>query len=404
MTITAAHRDVAKRLVFRQSWDEIPVTDSLLALITFVFTEEEARVVAGLRLAPARARTVAGRVGRPVEEVEPLLASLAERVLIAGIEIKGVKLYGMLPLMPGIFETVMIRSKNDSANEGYYREFARLFEEVYVEYMTWVRPRLEEKDVRVMRVIPINQSLDQVQGVMPLDTDRYLEIVDRNKSFALVNACACRRSRQILGQGCGKPLDVCSAMGVLADLVIEKGLGYRVSKEAFLDAKSRAAEAGLVNLTDNLHDPLQVCSCCACCCGAIRILKDHNIPTLLARSHFEATVDPGACVGCGACADICPMEAIKLMDEQEASIDTTRCIGCGLCVGRCDPGAISLREREGHIPPSENLLAYYAERFAEIKGACERPILPRLARGLGRLLGNDSRIALSGPGYKPKDE
>lgn len=402
MEITDAHRAVAEKLVFKKSWDEIPVTASLLELIAFTFTEEEAQVVAALTFTPARARSVAQKVGRPAEEVEPILESMSERVLIACFTVKGIKLYGLLPLVPGIFETTMIRSKNDGANREYYREFSRRFEEVYHEYMTWARPRLQDKDVRFVRIIPVNRSLEHVQGVLPLNTDRYMEIVDRNKSFCLANVCACRQGRQVLGMGCGKPMDVCSAMGVLADLAIEKGLARRVSREEFIDAKLRAAEAGLVNLTDNLHDPLQVCSCCSCCCAAIRIVKDYNIPSIVARSHFEAIVDDKACVGCAACVDICPMDAIGLIDER-AAIDYTRCIGCGLCVDRCNQKAMSLREREGHIPPSENLFSYYSERHAEVTGPDNRAFLPKLTLGLGRILGNDSRISLSGPGYKPKE-
>lgn len=401
MEITQAHREAAAKLVFREAWDEIPVTDSLLGLVAFTFTEEEAQLVAALRAAPARARTMARRVNRPVEKIEPLLESLAGRVLIACISIKGVKLYGLLPLWPGIFETVMIRSRNDPDNHEFYREFARRFEDVSAEYLEWAGPLLKDRDVRVMRIIPINRSLERVQGVMPLETDRYMEIVERNQSFALVNACACRQAKVELGEGCGKPLDVCSAMGILADQAIEKGLGRRVTREEFLDAKNRALEAGLVNLTDNLHDPLQVCSCCSCCCGVIRIIKDHNIPSILARSHFEALTDVDNCAGCGSCAEICPMDAVSLVDEK-ASVDYARCIGCGLCVDRCEKGVMSLRERKGHVPPSENAFAYYSERYAEVKGPDHGALLPRLTLGIGRLLGNDSRLAVSGPGYKPK--
>jgi Pyruvate/2-oxoacid:ferredoxin oxidoreductase delta subunit len=342
---------------------------------------------------------VARRAGRPAVEIEPLLESLSERLLIAGTAIKGVQVYSFLPLWPGIFETQAIRSRTVGGDEEYYKRFVELFEDIYSEYLTWVKPKIEGRDVRIMRVVPINLSIERVQGVMPLDTDRYSEIVERNTSFSLVEVCACRQAMELVGKGCDKPKDVCAAMGVLADLVVEKGLGRRVSKAEFIDAKTRAAEAGLLNLTDNLHDPLQVCSCCACCCGIIRIIKDHNIPTILARSHFEAAVDNDDCAGCASCEEVCPMDAITVAD-QKAAINYARCIGCGLCVAGCDEKALSLREREGHLPPSENAFAYYSERYREVKGDTNA-LLPRLALGIGRLLGNDSRISVSGPRYKP---
>ena len=46
------------------------------------------------------------------------------------------------------------------------------------------------------------------------------------------------------------------------------------------------------------------------------------------------------CSGCGACANICPKNAIS-MDEDEygfvyPSVDQTKCIQCGACIKVCD--------------------------------------------------------------------
>ncbi len=49
-------------------------------------------------------------------------------------------------------------------------------------------------------------------------------------------------------------------------------------------------------------------------------------------------VNPGACMGCGYCEDVCPTGAIHVSDY--ARIDEARCIGCGCCAGRCPMGAI----------------------------------------------------------------
>lgn len=51
---------------------------------------------------------------------------------------------------------------------------------------------------------------------------------------------------------------------------------------------------------------------------------------------FEKKED---CCGCGACRDICPVEAIGLkLDEQGfyyPVVDKSRCIGCGKCRKVC---------------------------------------------------------------------
>ena len=45
------------------------------------------------------------------------------------------------------------------------------------------------------------------------------------------------------------------------------------------------------------------------------------------------------CVRCGVCAEVCPMNAIELMEEA-AYIKPGQCIDCGGCAGSCPVNAI----------------------------------------------------------------
>ncbi len=45
------------------------------------------------------------------------------------------------------------------------------------------------------------------------------------------------------------------------------------------------------------------------------------------------------CVACGACADVCPQDAITI--EDVAVIDNDKCVECGACVDECPAGAIT---------------------------------------------------------------
>ncbi|MBP3385457.1 MAG: 4Fe-4S binding protein [Candidatus Methanomethylophilaceae archaeon] len=45
------------------------------------------------------------------------------------------------------------------------------------------------------------------------------------------------------------------------------------------------------------------------------------------------------CVACGACADVCPQDAITIDDV--AVIDADKCVDCGACVDECPAGAIT---------------------------------------------------------------
>ena len=46
------------------------------------------------------------------------------------------------------------------------------------------------------------------------------------------------------------------------------------------------------------------------------------------------------CIGCGACLDVCPADAIT--EGTPFVIDEDACIECGACADQCPTGAISL--------------------------------------------------------------
>jgi len=49
-------------------------------------------------------------------------------------------------------------------------------------------------------------------------------------------------------------------------------------------------------------------------------------------------VDKNKCNGCGACKDICPVNAIEI--EKEKAVIGDDCIECGACVNQCPNEAI----------------------------------------------------------------
>ena len=73
-------------------------------------------------------------------------------------------------------------------------------------------------------------------------------------------------------------------------------------------------------------------------------------PVVLEKHDFsggtKATIEPGKCLGCGACADACHFDAIHKVDAEGGRtsavyrIDTMLCEGCGLCPRVCPAGAI----------------------------------------------------------------
>ncbi|MFA5452167.1 MAG: 4Fe-4S binding protein [Candidatus Methanomethylophilaceae archaeon] len=50
-------------------------------------------------------------------------------------------------------------------------------------------------------------------------------------------------------------------------------------------------------------------------------------------------VNADDCVACGACANVCPQNAITIKDI--AVIDASKCVDCGACIDECPSGAIT---------------------------------------------------------------
>jgi ferredoxin len=51
-------------------------------------------------------------------------------------------------------------------------------------------------------------------------------------------------------------------------------------------------------------------------------------------------IDKEACIGCGACVDVCPVNALSMVDGK-AECDDNACIDCGACIATCPVQAIS---------------------------------------------------------------
>jgi len=47
------------------------------------------------------------------------------------------------------------------------------------------------------------------------------------------------------------------------------------------------------------------------------------------------------CTGCGDCVEVCPVEAITLVDDI-ATVNEDDCSECGACEAECSNGAIQL--------------------------------------------------------------
>ncbi|KIX11241.1 indolepyruvate ferredoxin oxidoreductase subunit alpha [Dethiosulfatarculus sandiegensis] len=112
---------------------------------------------------------------------------------------------------------------------------------------------------------------------------------------------------------------------------------------------------GLVHMVDNAQGGINhTCNCCGCYCWNLELIKRRKIPrdTLMAV-HYLRRTEMDACIGCGACGDIYPVDAVTKQDDLPV-VDQDWCIGCGACTGPCPTDAISLEAR-GQEKPAQDV-------------------------------------------------
>lgn len=79
--------------------------------------------------------------------------------------------------------------------------------------------------------------------------------------------------------------------------------------------------------------------------GALAFLKQNNVSYKTLEKSVVMCKDK--CVECGACAGVCPTQAITFnKDKAEVTYNENKCILCRICVKTCPLRAISIEEWE----------------------------------------------------------
>lgn len=324
-----------------------PVRDTLLEILRENLNPSEAEIALALPnkvipFSPVSVDEISSRLTMSRNELEPALERLAQKgVLYEGPTPSGEKGYALLHVGFGFPQTFFWKGENTP----HSRKMALLVAKYFNRQVTQEAYGSQTKQYRY---IPVGKAVKpELQAVFPV---QLMDEVIANARRIAVAHCPCRVAYRLVGRGCEHPTEVCMKFDELADFVINQGLARELSKDEALDVIRVTEEAGLVHFVDNAEGEIKHnCNCCGCACWNVGNIRRRKIPRdAIMATYFLRDTDFEQCTGCGECATICPVDAVKMIDEGPV-IDREWCIGCGVCATVCSTDAVVLNVREDKI-------------------------------------------------------
>jgi len=350
-----------------------PPSDLLYRILSLLFTEREAGLVARLPVRPVTARRAARIWGMREAEARTVLDGLASRAILLDMEGPNGTLYILPPPMAGFFEFSMMRVRDDIDQHllaELFWQYITVEDEFIVSLFTHGETQLGRVFVNEPALADARQPGNGTPAearpdlMQVLDYERASEVIGTAQHMG-VGVCYCRHKAEHVGKACQAPMNICMTFGGSADSLIRHGYARRVDKAEGMDLLAQAYESRLVQFGENVQrDAGFICNCCGCCCEAMIAQRRFGSLNPVHTTNYLPHVDEATCNGCGKCVDTCPVEAMTLVSandpakprKRRAELTAEICLGCGVCTRVCTHKALWLEPRpERVVTPVDTL-------------------------------------------------
>ena len=362
-----------------------PPSKTLYQILSILFTEEEARLVAKLPIKAFRLKTAANIWNVSQSEAYKILDNLAKKALILDLEDNKGKKYILPPPMAGFFEFSMMRTRQDIDQ--------KLLAELYYQYINeeedFIKELFYSTDTKLGRVYVQEEVLTNEHEVTILDYERATHIIEESKHIG-ISMCYCRHRMSHVGKSCDAPMDICMTFNNTANSLINNNFARRVDASECKELLHQAYEHNLVQCGENVRSGVTfICNCCGCCCEALVAAKRFGNMNPVQTTSFIPQINYDSCINCGKCIKVCPIDAISKSVENNkevVKIDEDRCLGCGVCGRNCHKKSITLRKRKEKIITPANSV-HRAVLMAIEKGQLQNLIFDNEALTSHRAMG-----------------
>jgi Na+-translocating ferredoxin:NAD+ oxidoreductase RNF subunit RnfB len=352
LTARSAYEDLVQRLNrFPQG---APPSDALFAILTMLFSEREAGLVAQLPLRPFTVQDAAGRWKMPEAEARTVLDALSDRAILLDVaRPDGRHTYVLPPPMAGFFEFSMMRVRDDIDQ--------KLLAELFHQYLNveeeFIRDLFGKGETRMGRVYVNEAAVPPELSLQVLDYERASKVAKTAHAIG-VGVCYCRHKMQHVGTACDAPMDICMTFNSVAASLTQHGVVRKVDAAECLDLLQQARDRRLVQFGENARERVSfICNCCGCCCEALTAARRLGFLHPVHTSNFILTLDATTCNGCSKCVDACPVEALSLVSANDprmkrkkvARLADDLCLGCGACIGTCPRDLLKLEPRAERV-------------------------------------------------------
>ena len=308
-----AHRPNILALASKISLESLPYTgitygDPEYRILDPIVDDDMCSVMMRMRLeTDFSAEDLAKKTRKSLDFVQTQCDKLVKAGVIRTRVRSGVLCYYYPIWVPGIMEGILSNREQCDAHP----ELGACFEE-YTRIRVGMLAPMLGNGVNFMRVMPVMSAIEN--DTHKASYDEISTLIE--KAWAIsVGPCSCRRSRRLMGEGCGHlEEDMCLYLNDNAISFSKNGEHRLITKEEAYEILRRAEDNGLVhevNQALGFDDVTAICNCCGCSCYALRIAELFRSPNGVS-SNFIARVDKDKCVACGQCVENCQTNAVRL--------------------------------------------------------------------------------------------